>query len=243
MGWFTQTITSTIGRKLVMSLTGLFLISFLVVHLAGNFLLLRSDNGEAFNTYSHFMSTAGIIRVLEIIMVIGFVLHIYTSAVLTRRNQKARPHGYAYSTASPGVSWFSRNMGTSGTIVLLFLVLHIRTFWYEYKFGEVRRVAYSEDGSFDIVTEANEANFEAMTVLKDMYVIAQEVFSQWWYVAFYLLALTLLGFHLNHGFLSSFRTLGIEHKKYTPLLKSLSMLTSILIPLGFAVIPLYFFFK
>jgi succinate dehydrogenase / fumarate reductase, cytochrome b subunit len=242
MGWLTNTLTSTIGRKFVMSLTGLFLVSFLFVHLAGNFLLLRQDDGQAFNLYSQFMSTAGIIRVMEIILLLGFVLHIYTSVVLTRRNRAARPVGYAYSAPSPGTSWFSKNMGISGFIVLIFLILHLRTFWYEYKFGAVRNVYYTEQGAMSIVEAGQEANYPALSVLKDMYIIAQSAFSEWWFSLFYIIAFILLGFHLNHGFHSAFRTLGVEHKKYTPILKNVSILISILLPLGFAIIPLYFLF-
>jgi succinate dehydrogenase / fumarate reductase cytochrome b subunit len=223
MSWITQTLTSTIGRKLVMALTGLFLVSFLFVHLSGNLLIFRSDGGRAFNEYSHFMSTAGIVRVLEIIMVLGFAIHIYTSFILTRRNQRARPQAYAYSKPSANSNWFSRNMGLTGSIVLVFLVLHIRTFWYTYKFGAVPTVSYEG------------------TEYKDMARLVETVFQQeWWLSIFYVLTMVLLSFHLMHGFASAFQTLGIRHKKYTPIIEKIGIGIAVLVPAGFAAFPLYF---
>jgi succinate dehydrogenase / fumarate reductase cytochrome b subunit len=224
MSWITQTLTSTIGRKLVMSLTGLFLVSFLFVHLSGNLLIFRGDNGEAFNVYSHFMSTAGIIRVLEIMLLLGILIHVYTSIVLTRRNAAARPQNYAYSNPSANSSWFSRNMGISGSIVLIFLITHIQNFWYRYKFDD------------DVPTQMVEG-----VELKDMYWIVKTVFQQdWWISILYVLAMVLLAFHLNHGFQSAFQTLGIRHKKYTPLIEKVGLFISIVVPAGFAAFPIYF---
>jgi succinate dehydrogenase / fumarate reductase cytochrome b subunit len=223
MSWITQTLTSTIGRKLVMALTGLFLVSFLFVHLSGNLLIFRADGGRAFNEYSHFMSSAGIVRVLEIIMVLGFAIHIYTSFVLTRRNQKARPQGYAFSQPSANSSWFSRNMGLSGSLVLIFLLLHLRTFWYTYKFGDIPTVTYEG------------------TEYKDMAYLVKTVFQQeWWLSIFYVIIMVLLSFHLMHGFGSAFQTLGIRHKKYTPLIEKIGIAIAILVPAGFAAFPIYF---
>jgi succinate dehydrogenase / fumarate reductase, cytochrome b subunit len=223
MSWITQTLTSTIGRKLVMALTGLFLVSFLFVHLSGNFLIFRADGGRAFNEYSQFMSTAGIVRVLEIIMVLGFGIHIYTSFILTRRNQKARPQAYAYSKPSANSNWFSRNMGLSGSLVLIFLLLHLRTFWYTYKFGDVPTVTYEG------------------TEYKDMAYLVKTVFQQeWWLSIFYVIIMVLLSFHLMHGFASAFQTLGIRHKKYTPIIEKIGIGIAILVPAGFAAFPIYF---
>jgi succinate dehydrogenase / fumarate reductase, cytochrome b subunit len=220
MSWITQTLTSTIGRKLVMALTGLFLVSFLFVHLSGNLLMFRGDGGQAFNEYSHFMSTAGIIRVLEIVLVLGIVIHVYTSFVLTRRNQKARPQAYAYSNPSANSSWFSRNMGLSGSIVLIFLITHIQNFWYRYKFGDPGMDQWGN---------------------KDMYNLVVTVFRQeWWLSILYILAMVLLSFHLMHGFQSGFQSLGIRHNKYTPLIQKAGLVIAILFPAAFAAFPLYF---
>jgi succinate dehydrogenase / fumarate reductase cytochrome b subunit len=224
MSWVKQTFTSTIGRKVIMSLTGLFLVSFLFVHLSGNLLMFKDDNGLAFNTYSHFMSTAFIIRILEIVLVLGFVLHIYTSYQLTQLNKKARPVGYVAGDATPQVSWFSKNMGLSGSIVLIFLITHLQNFWYRYKFQDIPMTELA-DG----------------TEVKDMYVLVTTVFAnEWWFSILYIVAMILLAFHLNHGFQSAFRTLGIEHKKYTPAIKNLGTLLSVVLPAGFAIFPIYY---
>lgn len=293
MSWITKTLTSTIGRKLVMSLTGLFLVSFLFVHLIGNFQLFYADGGLAFNKYSKFMSTAGIIRVLEIGLVAGFVLHIWQAFLLTSINKKARPVGYAYDLKpTKDVSWFSRNMGLSGSIVLVFLIMHLYNFYWAYHNDEVKHAIYlkgvplkqvrmglapneadkkemaamgypaeqipqpqalSVDSAAEhIVVSLNEKQLNDLKpklgnvedVYKDMYILVSEVFSQqWWYSILYLVAMLLLAFHLNHGFQSAWRTLGIEHKKYTPLLTNLGLAISILVPLGFASMPLFFMLK
>ena len=223
MSWITNTLTSSIGRKATMSLTGLFLVSFLLVHLSGNFLLFKGDEGAAFNLYSNFMSTAPIIRVLEIGLVAGFLIHMVTALMLTNKNKAARPVGYAVSNNNKKVTWFSKNMGLSGSIVLVFLIIHLLNFYFPYHYSTMRYV-----------------NIEGEEY-KDMFFLVATVFKQeWWYSVLYLLAVVLLGFHLQHGFASAFQTLGIEHKKYTPIIEGLGNILSIILPLGFATMPLYF---
>ncbi len=225
MSWITDTLTSTLGRKLSMSLTGLFLVSFLLVHLSGNFLLFKPDGGEAFNLYSNFMSTNGVIRVLEIGLLLGFGIHIWTALLLTRLNASARPVAYAMEKTNDKVSWFSRNMGLSGSIVLFFLIVHLINFWFPYHYNEMPMV------------QIEGKNY------KDMYGLVARIFhDEWWYSILYLIALVLLGFHLQHGFASAFRTLGIEHKKYNPIIQGIGNLISVLVPLGFATMPVYFWF-
>lgn len=252
MNWLVGFLTSNIGRKLVMALTGLFLVSFLFVHLSGNLLLLRSDDGYAFNVFSHFMSTNGLIHVLEYVLLFGFLIHIATSIFLTRRNASARPKGYAAGNKTPGVSWYSKNMGLTGSLVLIFLVLHIRTFWYTYHYQEVPRVYYNTVGQrFDEHTIVKKEPYTDATVLpegvadvyKDMQHVASEAFHNPLYIIGYLLAFLLLAFHLAHGFGSAFRTLGLEHKKYTPIVNGLGRVIAIIVPLGFALIPLVVHFR
>lgn len=221
MSWLTNTLTSTIGRKLVMSLTGLFLVSFLIVHLSGNFTLLL-DDVQPFNDYSAFMSSHWTIRILEIGLVAGFFIHIYTAVVLTKKNRSARPQSYAYEKAGENSSWFSRNMGLTGTVILLFLLLHLYNFWFRYKFGEV---ALDENG------------------VKDMYGLVVQTFQQEAYLAIYILAFVLLGMHLNHGFQSAFQTLGLNHRKYTPMIKTLGSIVAIAFPLGFIVVAVACYLK
>jgi len=222
MSWLSDTLTSTIGRKLVMSLTGLFLIIFLIVHLAGNFQLLADDGGEAFNEYAKFMTSNPIIKTASYGLYAFILLHIAMSIALARKNRAARPVGYDKVKGSANSSFSSRNMGILGFIILVFLVIHMRSFWFEMKFGTM---PVDEFGN------------------KDLYLIVKEAFSQWWYVALYVVCMIGLAFHLSHGFSSAFQTLGINHKKYTPFIKKLGIVYAILIPAAFASIPLIMFFN
>ncbi|MFD2245647.1 succinate dehydrogenase cytochrome b subunit [Pontibacter ruber] len=221
MNWFTKTFSSTIGRKLVMSITGLFLCSFLVVHLIGNLQLFKDDGGLAFNVYSEFMGHNPIIRTMEIVLVLGFLFHIYDAFVLTRRNQSARPIGYANSHPEENSNWSSRNMGLLGTVILVFLIIHLYNFFWRARFGELSIDAGGNP---------------------DLYIVVKESFGLWWYVAIYVIAMIALAYHLIHGFQSAFQTLGLTHKKYTPFIKSFGYAFSVLVCLGFAAMPLYFFF-
>lgn len=223
MSWFTRALSSTIGRKVIMSLTGLFLITFLIVHVSGNMLLFKNDGGEAFNLYAEFMTTSPLVRLLSIILYSGLILHIVYSIILTSINRSARPVGYKLAHPNQNSTWRSRNMGLLGTIIFVFLVIHLRTFWYEMHFGDVPVENY---GGVEV---------------KNLYAVVVEAFSQWWYVLFYLLALVGLAYHLAHGFWSAFQTLGMSHKKYTPFIKSLGLWFSILISVLFAAMPVYFY--
>lgn len=223
MSWISNALTSSIGRKLIMSLTGLFLVSFLFVHLSGNFLLFKNDGGEAFNLYSKFMSTNPMVRVLEIVLVLGFALHIVNAFLITKRNKAARSISYAVANDNVKVSWFSKNMGLSGSIVLVFMIIHLLNFYFPYH--------YTWDKTMMIEGEE----------VKDMYTLVAVVFkTEWWYSILYLVALVLLGFHLNHGFQSAFRTLGVDHVKYTPTIVFIGKLISVILPAGFATMPIYF---
>lgn len=244
MSWLTKTLTSTLGRKLSMAITGLFLVSFLLVHVAGNIQLFYNDGGYAFNVYTKFMTTNPIIRVMEIVLVAGFVVHIYTAWALTQMNKNARPQKYAFELKpTKDVSWFSRNMGLSGTIVLIFLVVHLQNFWYTYKFGEMKYHVYNEV-SHELIHQGVDKDFtpqQGEVVLKDMFGVVATTFKDIPAIAvLYIVAMVLLAFHLNHGFQSAFRTLGIDHKKYNPLINSLGGIVSYVIPALFALMPLYF---
>lgn len=225
MNWFTTTFSSSLGKKLIMSLTGLFLMLFLIGHVAGNLLLFKDDGGQAFNEYAHFMSTNQLVLILRIVTFASIIFHLIYSIVLTRRNNAARPIPYAKTSASPGTTWMSRNMGILGFLILIFLIIHLRTFLYEMQFGEVPTVAY-ESG-----------------VVKDLYTIVVVAFSKLWYTALYVVFMIGLAFHLGHGFHSSFQTVGVRHAKYTPIIKKAGIAFSIIVPALFASIPLYIFIK
>lgn len=225
MSWLTEALTSTLGRKLIMAATGLFLILFLTGHLLGNLQLVSTDGGQAFNEYARFMTTAPMVKVLSYITYISIIIHVVYSIILSNYNRKARPVPYAVSQGSVSSLWSSRNMGVLGTLVLLFLVVHLKSFWYEMKFGHIPVVTYEGFGEF-----------------KDLYTVVDVAFTQWWYVALYVFSMAALAFHLSHGFQSAFQTLGLSHKKYTPLIKKIGMGYAIIVPLAFAMIPLYMFF-
>lgn len=223
MSTFSKMFSSSIGQKLIMALTGLFLCSFLVVHLSGNFSLYFSDDGEAFNKYSHFMSTNMIIRILEIGLVLGFLFHIATALKLTNQNTAARKIKYDNQKLNETSSWFSRNMGLSGSIVLIFLILHLVGFYGRYHFATEPTKIY--DGQ----------------AYKDMYAIVNEAYKQLWIVVVYVIGVVLLGLHLNHGFQSAFQSLGLKNKKYAPLISSIGTGFSVLVTVGFASFPILFF--
>lgn len=220
MGTNTGLFSSSLGKKYLMALTGLFLCSFLVIHFLGN-ITLYTDPVQ-FNEYTRFMSSNPIIRVMEIVLVAGFLTHIIDAIMLTRANKKAQPVKYAMDKKQS--SWYSRNMGLTGSVILAFLVLHLQSFWYGYKFGSP---AYATDS--------------AGLPVKDMYTMVIEAFGEFWYSGLYVIAVTLLGIHLNHGFQSAFQSVGLRHKKYTPTIKMLGTAFSILISLGFISFPIYFF--
>ncbi len=208
-----------------MSLTGLFLISFLIVHLSGNMLLFKDDEGEAFNLYAEFMTTNPLIRIISIVLYAGIIIHVIYSLILSLHNKKARPVGYAEARPQQNSSWKSRNMGILGLIILIFLLIHMRSFWYEMHFGSVPTKSY------------------AGVEVDDLYTVVVAAFSQWWYAGFYVLAMIGLAFHLSHGFWSAFQTLGLNHRKFMPMIKKISLLFAIVVPLLFASMPVYFFIK
>ncbi|MGB1242123.1 MAG: succinate dehydrogenase cytochrome b subunit [Chitinophagales bacterium] len=220
MSWVVNFFSSSVGKKVIMSLTGLFLCLFLAVHMSGNFLLLQDDGGVAFNEYTKFMTTFAPVKIVSFITFAFIIFHIIDGLFLAFNNRKARPVKYAVS--KPSNSWASRNMALLGVIIFFFLVVHLKSFWFEMKFGSV-----------PLDVNGN----------KDLYKIVYEAFSQVWYVAIYLVSLVAIGFHLSHGFQSAFQSLGLNHGKYTPFIKGFGWLFSIGIPLGFAIQPIYVFLK
>ena len=232
MNWFIRFLTSSIGQKVVMSLTGLFLISFLVVHLTGNFQLLFADEGRAFNEYAYFMTTNPLIGGLSYGLYAMILLHAIQGILLWSRNRAARGQTryavnnlHVASAHAPKRS--SAHMALLGTLILVFLGIHMGDFWYSMKFTD----------TIELVTY--DGNPQAV---RNLYFKVSESFSQWWIVLIYVLSMIALAFHLMHGFWSAFQTLGLNHRKYTPLIKALGMVISIAIPAAFAFIPVYMFF-
>lgn len=210
-------LKSSIGKKVLMGLTGLFLISFLVVHVGINALIFVNDSGVTFNTGAHFMAHNIVIRVLEIGLFAGLILHIIQSLLLTLENKKARPVGYAKIDGAANSSWYSRSMGILGSLLLIFLVVHLANFWVPTK----------------VALFANEEHntFENLKV----------VFNEWYFVAIYMVGVIALLYHLLHGFQSAFQSLGLNHKKYTPAIKQIGVWFSIIVCLLFAAMPITMF--
>ncbi len=225
MSWFTNTLSSSIGKKLLMSLTGLFLIMFLAVHLAGNLQLILPDEGKSFNLYAHNMANNPLIQVVSKGNFFFILLHVVVSILLTRKNTAARPIGYAASKSASKATWASRNMGVLGTLVLVFIVLHLKGFWFELKYGTTPMVDY--DGE----------------TIKNAFLIVKEAYQNPLYVLFYVISMALVGFHLSHGFQSAFQTLGLNHVKYTPIIKFLGLAFSIVVPVLFALIPIVMYLQ
>ena len=206
---------SSLGKKLVMGITGLFLISFLMVHCFLNSLIFMNDGGETFNLGAEFMAKNWVIRAMEIVLFGGLLWHIIQAAILTRENKKARPVAYAASNPSANSKWYSRSMGLLGTILLIFLIIHLRHFWVVSRFT-------------DEITSGRETLFNEM----------KEVFSQLWVVILYCLAMVSLGYHLLHGFKSAFQTLGWNHVKYNSIIEKTGVIISVVLPVLFAAMPI-----
>ncbi|MFT5166513.1 MAG: succinate dehydrogenase / fumarate reductase cytochrome b subunit [Saprospiraceae bacterium] len=225
MTWLTKFLTSSIGRKLIMSLTGLFLVLFLVVHLAGNLQLLLDDGGNAFNGYAYLMTHNPLIKIISYGNYFFIVLHAIQGILIALANRKAKGTKYAVST-SASASWSSKNMALLGTLIFAFICIHMGDFWYRMHF-DAQMAMVTVDG-FD-------------HPVKDLYARVTSSFSIWWLVIIYLIGMAVLSFHLWHGFQSAFQTLGINHKKYTPAIHSLGKLFALVIPIGFAIIPIVYF--
>ena len=226
MNWIVVFLKSSLGKKVIMSLTGLFLCLFLVVHLAGNLQLLKNDGGEAFNTYAYFMTHNPLIFAISIGNYIFIILHTVQGLVLYFQNRASRKKGYATKKSS-GSSFSSRNMALLGSFILLFLISHMGDFWYKMKRGYLATVSY-----------------EGYENIQDLYTRVSTAFDQWWIVLFYVIGMIVLAFHLLHGFQSAFQSLGLNHKKYTPIIKGFGIIFCIVLSAGFISIPIiHFFFR
>jgi succinate dehydrogenase / fumarate reductase, cytochrome b subunit len=260
MSNYTKTFSSSLGKKLIMSLTGLFLCIFLIVHLIGNIQLFKDDGGQAFNAYSYFMTHFPPIKIVSYILYLSIIIHAVYALILTALKNKARPVGYAYYNGKANSPWNSRNMGILGTIILIFLVVHMSNFWAQYHWGDLPFARYevSLTDPQDVtvtplpftpgVAEPVHASYvdaqagKQILVAKDLYKIVSESFHQWWYVLLYVISMAALSFHLIHGFRSAFQTLGWDNSKYIPLIRFLSLwVFGVLIPLAFAAMPVYMF--
>ncbi|MES2480224.1 MAG: succinate dehydrogenase cytochrome b subunit [Bacteroidota bacterium] len=216
-----QHFTSSVGKKLVMAFTGLFLIGFLVIHVYLNAQIFLPDGKEKFLAGAHFMGTNAVTRILEIGLVAGFLLHIIQGLMLWNQNAKKRSAGrYAVSAGNATSKWYSRSMGLLGTIVLLFLIMHTSHFWIP-----------------------NRANQFTTGEEIDLYEKMQIVFENPIVVALYVLGCASLCFHLVHGFYSAFQTLGMGTSKYKTAIRNTGIAFSIIVTIMFALMPIAFHFN
>ncbi len=219
-----KVLQSTLFRKILMSLTGLFLAFFLIIHLLGNLQLLLDPEiaREQYNWYSTTLSHNLIIQIVSKVLYVSILLHILDALYITIRNRQADGRNLKVDTRGKVSTWQSRNMGILGIVILIFLVIHLKDYWYIYKFGEL---PMDEQGN------------------KDLYTIVIESFKNIWYIIVYLLGFIGLGYHLAHGVASGFRTLGVYHKTYVKIIKYIGLAFAILLPLAYAIIPVIIYIK
>ena len=217
MSWKNYFSTS-IGKKLQMSLTGIFLIVFLVVHCYVNAQIFYFDGGVRFLEAAHFMGTNLLIRTTEIGLFAFLILHMVQGLSLAFKNRSRRSQKYAVSAGSATSPWYSRSMALLGTLILLFLVLHLYKFWGPNRLNQL--------------TTGEELN---------LYTAMKEEFQMAWVLAVYFLGCFSLAWHLVHGFYSAFQTLGFGNSRYKGMIKSVGIGFSIVVPIIFFMMPLAFF--
>ncbi len=223
MKW-NQVLTSSIGRKYVMAFTGLFLVIFLVVHAYININVLFTNGEENFNRAAHFMGTNILVRIAEIGLFAGIIVHIVQGYALARLNNSARNTRYAINAPAKTSTWYSRSMALLGTLILLFLIVHIAQFWVPSRFGGLEEVQYK-------TLETH-----------NLYARMSAVFTNQWIVLLYVLGCVSLGWHLLHGFQSAFQTIGWKQRKYAKLIENTGVIFSIVVPLIFALMPVFMHF-
>lgn len=215
---------SSITRKVLMALSGFFLLFFLLQHLVIN--LLSIINPDSFNEVSHFMGNNPVVQfLLQPVLLFGVLFHLIMGIYLELKNKAARPVKYAYNKPSSNSSWMSRNMVITGIMVMLFLGLHFYDFWIP----EIN-VKYIVGDTSGLIDSTNlESGFRYYEELTHKFIDPIRV-------VLYVLSFVFLALHLLHGFQSAFQSVGFRHNKYTPMIKKLGNAYAILVPLGFVLI-------
>lgn len=221
-----STLYSSVTKKIIMSLVGLFLFTFLLVHLALNLLILFDSTRELFNIGAHFMGHNPAIQAFQWVLFAAFLIHMALGVILQIQNWIARPKGYKKKATSEQ-SYFSKFMIHTGVLIFIFLVIHFVNFFFVAK-GIIGEMADIEYGG---------------VVLEDLGLTVVTLFQNGGYVIFYVIALLVLGFHLDHAFQSAFQSLGLSNPKYTPFIKGLGHVLAIGITLGYILIPLVIYFS
>jgi succinate dehydrogenase / fumarate reductase cytochrome b subunit len=215
--------TSSIGKKFLMSLAGIFLILFLLVHMGINLLVIIFEDPAVFNKAAHFMGTNIVIKVFEVVLIASILLHVIYALILQVQNWLARPKRYNKPNFS-NTSFFSKFMIHAALIVLTFLAIHFVDFYFKAKFGGAEEIMVGEKMMHDLAT------------------LVIDKFKMLPFVIFYIAAFLFLGFHLIHGFQSAFKTLGLDNRTYTPVIQVLAFIYTTIIVAGFSLIPLVIYF-
>jgi succinate dehydrogenase / fumarate reductase cytochrome b subunit len=220
-----QVFTSSIGQKITMALTGIFLILFLIVHVSVNACIWFNDGGQVFNLAANFLGANAVPRVIEVGLFLFLILHIVQGYVLEAENRTRRNVGYAINYGNRGSRWYSRSMGLLGTLILLFLVIHLIDFWIPSRFGKMPEMTLTGGEK-----------------VHDLYSLMQGRFQELWIVILYVLGCISLAYHLMHGFYSAFKTIGVYNKRYLILIRWAGYAFALVVSLVFAMMPISFYF-
>lgn len=213
---------NTLTHKLIMAFTGLFLCFFLLIHFLGNTQLFLSpeEAQQSFNAYSSFLTGNIFVKLVSYVLYLSILGHAIYALIISKKNNGSGGH-YAEDKRGRSSKWYSRNMGILGTIILIFIVLHFQNFWYVYKFGTIGMDPWGH---------------------KDLYTVVVLAFQQGWLVVVYVIAMIALAYHLIHGISSGIRTLGLFNPKFVRWVNAFGVAYSIIICLGFALMPIYIYF-
>jgi succinate dehydrogenase / fumarate reductase cytochrome b subunit len=216
--------TYSIGKKLIVALAGIFLILFLLVHLGINITLILFKTTKTFNIAAHFMGTNILIKIIEIVLFGGILLHILYTLIVQVQNWLARPVRYRIPNFAQ-LSFFSRFQIHTAAIIFVFIVIHMVNFYFKNRFGQTEEITY-----------------DGIKYISDLGALVIEKFKLSGFVILYISCFVFLLFHLLHGFQSAFQTLGLNHKSYTPFIKAIGVIYSVFVFAGFTSIPLVIYF-
>ena len=214
-------------RKLLIAGTGLFLCLFLVVHLSANLILVLPEDMARglYNSYSTTLRESPLIKIVAYALYLAILLHVIYAIVITIHNRRAKPQKYVMNRSSENSSWTSQNMGILGTLILIFIVIHLANFWARIKLGIGEEVGLDADGHVDV------------------YEVTYSLFQNLYYVIFYTVLAIPLAYHLHHGFKSAFKSLGFYHNKGLRIVAKVALVYALIMGIGFGIIPLIVYFK
>lgn len=214
-------------RKSLIALTGIFLCIFLIVHLSANCILLLPEEiaREAYNSYSTTLRESPVIKIVAYVLYIAILLHVIIAIIITVSNRKATSSKYEMNKSEENSTWSSQNMGILGTLILIFIIVHLANFWAKIKLGIGESPGLDASGNVDV------------------YEVTYALFQNIYYVIFYTILMIPLGLHLYHGLQSGFKTLGFYHKRGLKILAKISLVYAIIMAIGFGIIPFIVYFK